>query len=161
MVLTRIDILFMLNSTGMIGYFQRVFAKKLLPPVAVLSAHPMIRYPSEESDPGHILELFETADKGRNTAAVAKTLGIGTNRIILMGDSGGDGPHFQWGSKVGAYLVGSMTKASLDSYCTQNNIRIHQRFGIDFSRPKSNKRQSAENYNFLDLRHAIMEHLAI
>ena len=30
------DILFMINTTGMIGYFQRVFAKKLLPQVPVL-----------------------------------------------------------------------------------------------------------------------------
>lgn len=123
------DILFMLNSTGMIGYFQRVFAKALLPPVPVLSAHPMIRYPSAESDPGHVLELFETHDKGRNTAAVAKTLGIMADRIMVVGDSGGDGPHFEWGDRVGATLVGSMAKPSLDDYCRDKNIRIHYRIG--------------------------------
>lgn len=155
------DILFMLNSTGMIGYFQRVFAKKLLPRVAVLSAHPMLRYPSEESDPGQILELFETDDKGRHTAAVAKTLGIGTDRIVLMGDSGGDGPHFEWGSKVGAYLVSSMTKASLDTYCREKNIRINHRFGIDFSQLKPNERHPTTQNDFLDLRETIAERLGI
>ena len=127
----------MINSTGMIGYFQRVFAKALLPPVPVLSAHPLIRYPAGQSDPDHILELFETQDKGRNTAAVAKTLGIRPDRIILMGDSGGDGPHFEWGARIGATLVGSMTKASLDAYCRRKNIKIHHRYGIDFSKNAS------------------------
>lgn len=155
------DILFMLNSTGMIGYFQRVFAKKLLPPVTVLSAHPMIRYPSCESDPGHILELFETDDKGCNTAAVAKTLGIRTNRIILIGDSGGDGPHFEWGSKIGASLLGSMTKPSLDTYCRKKNIRIHHRFGIDFSQTKPKDRHLRTDFNFKDLRDVITKRLKI
>ncbi|MBW2430111.1 MAG: hypothetical protein JRF56_14215, partial [Deltaproteobacteria bacterium] len=40
----RENILFMINTTGMIGYFQRIFAKGLLPRVPVISAHPMIRY---------------------------------------------------------------------------------------------------------------------
>jgi 2-hydroxy-3-keto-5-methylthiopentenyl-1-phosphate phosphatase len=128
------DILFMINSTGMIGYFQRVFAKALLPSIPVLSAHPLIRYPAGQSDPGHVLELFETPDKGRNTSAVAKTLGIRPDRIILMGDSGGDGPHFEWGARTGATLVGSMTKASLDGYCRRKHIKIHHRHGIDFSK---------------------------
>ena len=57
-------ILFMINTTGMIGYFQRIFAKGLLPPVPVLSAHPLIRYPGLKSDPLWVCELFETRDKG-------------------------------------------------------------------------------------------------
>ena len=36
------DILFMINTTGMIGYFQRVFAKGLLPRVPVLSVNPTV-----------------------------------------------------------------------------------------------------------------------
>ena len=64
-------VLFMLNTTGMIGYFQRVFAKGLLPRVPVISANPLVRYPASASDPETILELTETADKGRNTASLA------------------------------------------------------------------------------------------
>lgn len=145
------DILFMINSTGMIGYFQRVFVKHLLPKPAALSAHPMIRYPKAATDPHHIYELFETRDKGRNTAAVAKTLGIAPDKIVLMGDSGGDGPHFEWGAGTGAYLIGSMTKSSLDQYCRSRNIRIHHRFGEDFS---STGRAGAGNetaHDFTDL----------
>ena len=108
------QILFMINSTGMIGYFQRVLANRLLPPVPVLSAHPMIRYPGGTSDPAHVFELHETRDKAENTQALARTLGIEPEKIILVGDSGGDGPHFEWGAGSGAYLIGSMTKPSLD-----------------------------------------------
>jgi 2-hydroxy-3-keto-5-methylthiopentenyl-1-phosphate phosphatase len=128
------DILFMINTTGMIGYFQRVFAKKLLPRVAVLSANPLIRYPEAATDPDHVIELFEIQDKGRNSAAVAKTMGIKGDKIIILGDSGGDGPHFEWGSQSGATLVGSMTKKSLHEYCRRRHIRIHHRLGTDFSK---------------------------
>jgi len=143
-------ILFMLNTTGMIGYFQRIFARQLLPPVPVLSAHPMLRYPPQPSDPGDIYELYETRDKARNTGAMARRLGIPTQKIILLGDSGGDGPHFRWGAEVGAFLIGSMTKASLDSYCRQHGIAINLRFGPDYSADQmggGNKRP----VNFMDL----------
>ena len=52
---------------------------------------------------------------------------------ILIGDSGGDGPHFEWGASVGAYLVGSMTKPSLESYCRKKEIKINTRFGVSYS----------------------------
>lgn len=126
------NILFMINTTGMVGYFQRVLAKRLLPRVTVLSANPLIRYPRSATDPELILELFETPDKGRNTAAVAKTLGIAPKKIVLVGDSGGDGPHFEWGSRSGATLVGSMTKKSLHDYCRKHHIQIDHRIGADF-----------------------------
>ena len=45
------NIVFMINTTGMIGYFQRVFARGLLPRVPVISAHPMIRFSERNSDP--------------------------------------------------------------------------------------------------------------
>jgi 2-hydroxy-3-keto-5-methylthiopentenyl-1-phosphate phosphatase len=128
------NILFMINTTGMVGYFQRVLAKRLLPRVTVLSANPLIRYPQSETDPEQILELFETRDKGRNTAEVARNLGIAPDKIVLVGDSGGDGPHFEWGSRSGATLVGSMTKKSLHDYCRKHQIQIHHRIGADFSK---------------------------
>ena len=144
-------ILFMINSTGMIGYFQRVFARKLLPRVPVLSAHPMLRYPQGGTDPSRIYELLETRDKGRNTEAVSKAESIPADKIILMGDSGGDGPHFEWGFKKGAFLIGSMTKASLDSYCREKDIGIRLRFGVDYSRGQVADYKKAGDINFIDL----------
>ena len=144
-------ILFMINTTGMIGYFQRVFAKGLLPRVPVISAHPMIRYPDQASDPGDIYDLFETSDKGQNTAAAARRYEVASNHIILMGDSGGDGPHFDWGAKGNAFLIGSMTKPSLDNYCRQKNIKINLRFGIDYAEEKEKDHQKEMQINFGDL----------
>ena len=149
------QILFMINSTGMIGYFQRILAKNLLPPVPVLSAHPMIRYPESNSDPDHIYELIETRDKGRNTEAMARSMGIQPDRIILMGDSGGDGPHFEWGSASGAFLIGSMTKPSLDSYCREKGISINLRFGPDFSKEDKRDQKEEMRVNFMELAHEI------
>jgi phosphoserine phosphatase len=123
-------VLFMLNTTGMIGYFQRVFAKGLLPRVPVISANPLVRYPAGPADPGTILDLTETGDKGRNTAALAAARGIPSGRVVVMGDSGGDGPHFEWAHAAGASAVGSMTKASLDGWCRTRGIPIRARFGL-------------------------------
>ena len=99
------NILFMINTTGMIGYFQRVFAKGLLPTVPVLSAHPMVRYAHRETDPLQVFDLFEIQDKSKNTRAVADRFNIPGEKIVLMGDSGGDGPHFEWGAQLGAFLI--------------------------------------------------------
>jgi hypothetical protein len=125
-------ILFMLNTTGMIGYFQRVFAKGMLPRVPVISANPLVRYPGGPADPGTILELTETADKGKNTSALAAAVQVPAGRVVVMGDSGGDGPHFGWAHQVGAAAVGSMTKASLDGYCRERGIPIRVRFGLAY-----------------------------
>lgn len=145
------DILFMINTTGMIGYFQRVFAKRLLPRIPVISAHPMIRYPTQDSDPDDIYELFETHDKGKNTEAVAHHYNISSKNIILMGDSGGDGPHFEWGAKGNAFLVGSMIKPSLEEYCLQKNININLQFGISYVKVKEKDHQKEMQINFMDL----------
>lgn len=123
-------ILFMLNTTGMIGYFQRVFAKGLLPSVPVLSANPLFRFPAGAGDPPLILDLHETRDKGRNTAAVVAETGIPAKRVMVMGDSGGDGPHFEWANQAGAFIIGSMTKHSLATYCDSRGIAICRRFGL-------------------------------
>jgi 2-hydroxy-3-keto-5-methylthiopentenyl-1-phosphate phosphatase len=153
------DILFMINTTGMIGYFQRVFAKSLLPRIPILSAHPMIRYPRGENDPHHIYELSETPDKGHNTESAVRLLGIPPEKIIVMGDSGGDGPHFKWGAARGAFLIGSMTKPSLDRYCRENKIGIGLRFGLDYSRDESRDPQKELQLNFMDLA-PVMEDIA-
>ena len=150
----------MINTTGMIGYFQRVFAKRLLPRVPVISAHPMIRYPSRNSDPDDIYDLFETEDKGQNTAAVARSYHISSKRVILMGDSGGDGPHFEWGAKDNAFLIGSMTKPSLEKYCRQKNINLNLRFGISYADVQEKNLQKEMQINFMDLASSIEDILS-
>jgi 2-hydroxy-3-keto-5-methylthiopentenyl-1-phosphate phosphatase len=151
------NILFMINTTGMIGYFQRVFARGLLPRTPVLSAHPLVRYPENRSDPPLIYDLFETGQKANNTDTVIRSFGISSDRMILMGDSAGDGPHFKWGSKTGAFLIGSMTKSSLDSYCRQKGIVIDQRFGVDFSKYEKKEQKKELQINFMDLAPVIEE----
>jgi 2-hydroxy-3-keto-5-methylthiopentenyl-1-phosphate phosphatase len=122
-------ILFMINTTGLMGYFQRIFVKRLLPKVPVISANSMIRYPALETDPPHMYELHEIQDKGNNTEAALKSFGISEKKMVIIGDSGGDGPHFEWGAKHGAYLIGSMAKHSLTNYCIKKNMEIHLLFG--------------------------------
>ncbi len=151
------NIIFMINTTGMIGYFQRIFAKGLLPKIPVISAHPMIRYPERESDPPHIYELHETRDKGRNTAAVLQAWGIPARKAILLGDSGGDGPHFEWGAKAGVFLIGSMTKPSLDNYCRDKDITINLRFGRDYRGGQNKDLKKESQINFMDLANIIDE----
>ncbi len=123
------DILFMINTTGMVGYFQRIFARGLLPVVPVLSAHPMIRFRDLPTDPIWILDLLEIQDKPRNTEAALSAFGVAPSKVVVMGDSGGDGPHFEWGARVGAVLVGSRTKPSLAAFCAERGITIDVQIG--------------------------------
>jgi 2-hydroxy-3-keto-5-methylthiopentenyl-1-phosphate phosphatase len=145
------DILFMINTTGMAGYFQRICAKGLLPGIPLLSAHPMVRYPRQNSDPYHIYSLFEIKDKAKNTEAAIKAHQIPPNKIIIMGDSGGDGPHFEWGAKVNAFLIGSMTKPSLENYCLTRKIKINFKFGISRAQSQNKDLKKEMQVNFMDL----------
>lgn len=124
------DILFMINTTGMQGYFQRAMAKDLLPQGIVVAANPMISYPGHEME---MYEVREIEDKAKNTETVMRLYGITPKRVILIGDSGGDGPHFEWGASVGAHLIGSMAKPSLESYCRKKEIKINACFGLTYS----------------------------
>ena len=151
------NILFMINTTGMIGYFQRVFARGLLPRVPVVSAHPMVRFAACSSDPRYIFDLFETGDKAKSSEAVIRSMDIPADKIILIGDSGGDGPHFEWGSKAGAFLIGSMTKATLDDYCRIKNIKINLRFGLDYTKDDKKGAKKEMQVNFMDLAATIEE----
>ncbi len=144
-------ILFMINTTAMIGYFQRVFAKKLLPQVPVLSANALLRYPAAASDPGVILELSKTSDKGKNTQAAVQKFAIPAAKVVVMGDSGGDGPHFEWGQKAGAFTIGSMTKHSLSSFCGERGIAINLRFGISYAEGRPRDLESEKRFDFMDL----------
>jgi hypothetical protein len=127
---TKNHVLFMINTTGMQGYFQRATAKGLLPPGIVVAANPMISYPGNGTE---MYEVQEIEDKAKNTAAVLREYGIPAQKLIIMGDSGGDGPHFAWGASVGAHLVGSMTKPSLESFCRKKGIKINTRFGVSYA----------------------------
>ncbi|SMC28342.1 Phosphoserine phosphatase [Desulfacinum hydrothermale DSM 13146] len=122
-------ILFMLNTTGFQGTYQRILAKGLLPPLAALSAHPFIHYPEGPTDPPVFHPLREIQDKAANSEAVAEAFGIGAGRIIVMGDSGGDGPHFQWAAQKQGLLIASRPKPSLERYCAERGITIHHRIG--------------------------------
>jgi 2-hydroxy-3-keto-5-methylthiopentenyl-1-phosphate phosphatase len=153
-------ILFMINTTGMLGYFQRIFAKGLLPPVPALSAHPMTCYARRKTDPRHVYELFEIQDKAKHTESVMRLLDIPPQKVIIMGDSGGDGPHFEWGRSVGALLVGSMTKTSLEAYCRSKGISIDVRFGVSGTAGSAKDRDREFQVDFVDLLPTIEEILA-
>lgn len=144
-------VLFMINTTGMQGYFQRVFRKGLLPPVPVVSAHPMIQYEETGETQTQWYDLFEVQDKTKNTQEVMRTRTIPPNKTILIGDSGGDGPHFEWGAKAGAFLVGNMTKWSLAQYCKSKGIAIDCYFGPRYAQGEKRKEELEREVDFTDL----------
>jgi len=145
------DICFMFNTTGAQGYFQRVFARNLLPPVPIVAANPLIRFPGAEGDPRYAHEVREIVDKPKATEAVIRDLGIPPARVIVIGDSGGDGPHFQWGASNGAFLIGSMTKSSLRSYCARRSIEVHKLFGVSYGPGERRNPDREMRVNFRDL----------
>ena len=155
------NILFMINTTGMIGYFQRIFAKRLLPRVPVISAHPLVRYPQNTVGSFRVYELLETWDKSENTGEVARSQAIPAGKIILLGDSGGDGPHFEWGAAAGCCLIGCMTKPSLEKYCRAKSIEINLRFGLDYTRRERASLIEELQINFMDLTDTIGEMLRL
>lgn len=136
-------IAFMINSTGPIGYFQRAIARGFLPRIPLLSAHPFLRYSPSPTDPEHVFELREIEDKGNNTRAALNELGIPPHRTAVVGDSGGDGPHFAWAAENGALRVAVNPKASLERYCAERGITIHARAGIAY-RPGQPRDPEAE-----------------
>ena len=145
------NILFMINTTGMIGYFQRVFTKNLLPKIPVLSAHPMVRYPKGGIDPQYVYDLFETTDKSKNTEAAMSSFNLSSNKVIIMGDSGGDGPHFEWGAEINAFLIANMAKPSLKQYCRQKEITINTQFGPAYANGEARDLGKEMQVDFMDL----------
>jgi phosphoserine phosphatase len=145
------DILFMINTTGFQGFFQRVIAKGLLPAVPAISAHPMIRYDKGPDDPAFLIDLLEIQDKAKNTQGVMRELGIPPGKVIVIGDSGGDGPHFEWAAKAGAKLIGSMTKPSLEQYCTSRGIEMTKRFGVSYAPGEKRDLQKEMEWDFMSL----------
>ncbi|MFC1886181.1 hypothetical protein ACFLZM_03895 [Thermodesulfobacteriota bacterium] len=145
------NILFMINTTGFVGYFQRIFAKHLLPKIPVISANPMIRHPFLETDPSYLLELDEIQDKGKNTETAMEYFGFSGKKVVIIGDSGGDGPHFKWGAEHTAYLIGSMAKPSLTNYCNQKKIKINLFFGSVYAKGEKRNAENEMNVDFMEL----------
>ncbi|MBM3300007.1 MAG: hypothetical protein FJY85_08635 [Deltaproteobacteria bacterium] len=154
-------ILFMINTTGLQGFFQRVFAKNLLPPVPIVAANPMIRFSGMEDDPRYWLVVQEIEDKPRNTELVSRSHGVPPKKVIVIGDSAGDGPHFRWAAENGAFLIASMAKPSLLSYCKRQGISVHKHFGVSYGPMQARNLQKKLQVNFLDLRDFIKALLGI
>jgi hypothetical protein len=68
-----------------------------------------------------------------------------------MGDSGGDGPHFEWAHRTGAFIIGSMTKPSLAGYCGQRGIAMNRQFGLVYGpgEPRDPGREMAVDFQDL------------
>lgn len=144
-------ILFMINTTGAVGYFQRAIFKHLLSPLSVISAYPEPHFSQEASDLKKVYPLFGTTDKAKHTEKVAQKMGIPLNRTIIMGDSGGDGPHFKWGAKNGAFLIAGMAKPSLQRYCNGEDIQPDYFFGHTYSKDEAIDRALEMGSDFMDL----------
>jgi hypothetical protein len=147
----RHSILFMLNTTGSQGYFQRAIAKSLLPAIPTISANPMIRFPQPSDGLRYVHEVREISDKPRSTQAVMKALNVPPSRVLVIGDSGGDGPHFEWGASSGATIVGSMTKHSLAVYCRSRNIEINRHFGLIYGPGEKRDPEKEMKVDFMEL----------
>lgn len=144
-------ILFMINTTGMQGYFQRAISKKLLPDVPIIAANPLVTYPAYSNDRRYNYAVMDTHDKPSNTMAAISAFGLHAERVVIIGDSGGDGPHFEWGASVGALLIGSMTKASLTSYCESKQVQLNERFGVCYLSGQARIVEEEIKYNFMEL----------
>ena len=144
-------ILFMINTTGPMGYFQRLQARGMLPALPALSANPFIRFASSDQKMGLEYELMEIDDKGTNTSKAAHHYEILPEKIIVIGDSGGDGPHFAWAASSGAMTIGSMAKPSLIKYCRQRRIAIQHHFGHTYSDGEQAAAEKEKQYDFMDM----------
>lgn len=144
-------IAFMINSTGSMGYFQRAMARGFLPRIPLLSAHPFLRYAPTDTDPERIFELLEIEDKGTNTHTALHALGIPPHRTAVVGDSGGDGPHFSWAAENGALRVGINTKASLESYCATRGIEINAHLGLSYQPGQPRDREAEAHTDLTEL----------
>jgi hypothetical protein len=150
------DILFMLNTTGTQGYFQRCFALKLLPPIPVVAGNPLISFPDDPTSHRYQHQVLEIEDKPKCTEAVMRLCSLTADKVVIMGDSGGDGPHFKWGADNGAFLVGNMTKASLSAFCDAAGITIGKRFGVSYTAGEPREPEREMNVDYMDLTEAIL-----
>lgn len=155
------DILFMINTTSNQGYFQRAIQKGLIPAVPVIAANPLIRFPDPSDGKRYALEVREIDDKGKNTELVMKEFGIRPEHVIVIGDSGGDGPHFVWAHEQNAHLIASMAKPSLVKYCASRHVTIQRFFGVVYGPEQSRDPEVEMQYNFMDLVPVVSEILRL
>ncbi len=148
-------ILFMINTTGTQGYFQRIFAKGLLPDVPVVAANPLIRFPDQGDSARYEHEVREIVDKATNTEAIVREWNFPLNKIAVMGDSGGDGPHFAWAAARGIFTIGSMTKASLKDYCRSRGIVMDELFGLIYAPAEKRNVEEEMKVDFMRLTNVI------
>ena len=153
------DILFMLNTTGSQGYFQRAIAKQLLPEIPVIAANPFVRFPGNDDKKRFACQVLEISDKGKCTEFVLDRLRMSASQAFLMGDSGGDGGHFKWGFQAGAFLIGSMTKASLKSFCLKESIEINFQFGMRYEPGEPRDPDKEMEFDFMELTETIQKTL--
>jgi hypothetical protein len=147
----RNQIAFMINTTGPLGYFQRVLARNLLPEPAALAAHPAIRFSGAGQTDRLTCELLEITDKGLHTARAADHFGVPFGNVIVIGDSGGDGPHFEWAGNVGAATIACMAKPSLLNYCRRRHLKITHRFGHTYAEGEAVAFEKENRYDFMEL----------
>jgi len=154
------NILFMVNTTGSHGYFERAIAKKLLPCPTALSAHPDINFGTGTGDAYAFFPLYEITDKPINTDKVARQFQIPPQHIIVVGDSGGDGPHFKWAAEQHAYGVASMAKHSLRTYCQDRQIGIDRFFGLSYEAGEPRREADEMRVDFREMALVVDEYLS-
>ena len=151
----------MINTTGTQGYFQRSIRKGLIPEVPIVAGNPMISFPQTSDGERYSNMVTEIGDKPLCSEAVAKATGLPPAKVVVIGDSGGDGPHFEWGARSGAYLVGSMTKPSLGAYCESHGIEINRLFGVSYSQGEKRDVDKEMTVDFMDLAVVIEQALSL
>jgi 2-hydroxy-3-keto-5-methylthiopentenyl-1-phosphate phosphatase len=152
---------FMINTTGTQGYFERAVASRLLPKVTAVASNPSIRYEGSDSPDRYRYAVMEIDDKPKNTEAFMKSIGLSPDKVVIIGDSGGDGAHFAWGSQAGAYTIGSMTKHSLSAYCESVGARIDYRFGLSYGPGEERDPEQEMKVSLTDLKSIIGEAVGI
>ena len=79
---------------------------------------------------------------------------------MVMGDSGGDGPHFKWAAEQNIIRVASMAKPSLKSFCVKQQIGIDRYFGISYEDGEPRREADEMLVDFRDLLPYITDRLA-
>jgi hypothetical protein len=151
------NVLFMINSTGTHGYFERAQAKGLLPLVPVVSANPLVVFNAEKQR----YYVNEIEDKPKNTEAVLRSLNLPPGKLVVIGDSGGDGPHFHWAAQIGGHPIASMAKHSLVQYCTDRSVVIPSYFGLRYGPGESRDIAEEMKIDFRDLKEILMRILGL
>ncbi|MEW6533812.1 MAG: hypothetical protein AB1473_23480 [Thermodesulfobacteriota bacterium] len=154
------DILFMLNTTGTQGYFQRASAKGLIPEIPLVACNPLVQFTGESYPERYPCQVLEIEHKARCSQQMLEAFGIPAARLVVMGDSGGDGLHFKWAAGVGAFLIGSMIKQSLWNYCTDESITISHCFGLSYASGEPRDPEREMQVDFMHLTGIIEQAIA-